>query len=88
MTFIVLRHCSYFPPPAAMMKLRRTFTIVLAISGYTLIICNAVAQEACKLTAIGPVNIAVARDGCALVLEDGRELQLAAIEAGDKSRDA
>jgi endonuclease YncB( thermonuclease family) len=71
-----------------MMKLRRLFTIVLAISGCAPVMCNAVAQEACNLTAIGTVNIAAVRDGRTLVLTDGRELRLAAIEAGDDSRDA
>jgi endonuclease YncB( thermonuclease family) len=51
-------------------------------------VCNAVAQEACNSTPIGTVNIAAVRDGRTLVLEDSREVRLAAIEAGDDSRDA
>ena len=71
-----------------MMKLRRLFTTASLLSGYALIMCNAVAQEACNSAAIGTVNIAAVRDGRTLVLEDGREVRLAAIEAGDDSRDA
>ncbi len=51
--------------------------------------CNAVAQESCKLTVISTTaKISAVRDGRTLVLDDGRELRLAAIEAGDDSRDA
>jgi endonuclease YncB( thermonuclease family) len=71
-----------------MKKLRRLITISSVISGCAAIMCNAVAQESCKLTAIGTANIAAVRDGRTLMLEDGRELRLAAIEAGDDSRDA
>ena len=40
------------------------------------------------MTAIGTAKSAAVRDGRTLMLEDGRELRLAAIEAGDESRDA
>jgi endonuclease YncB( thermonuclease family) len=88
LTFIITGYSSYFPQPAAMMKLRRYVTNVLAASGCALTMCNAVAQESCKLTAAGTAKAAAARDGRTLVLEDGREVRLAAIEAGDDSRDA
>ena len=51
-------------------------------------VCNAAAQEPCKLTAIGTANVAAVRDGRTLLLDDGRELRLAAIEVSDDSRDA
>jgi endonuclease YncB( thermonuclease family) len=44
------------------------------------------AQEACKLTDIGTGAVASVRDGRTLLLADGRELRLAAIEASDDSR--
>jgi endonuclease YncB( thermonuclease family) len=50
--------------------------------------CNAAAQEGCKLTAIGTANVAAIRDGRTLLLDDGRELRLAAIEVTDDSRTA
>ena len=40
------------------------------------------------MTAIGTAKSTAVRDGRTLMLEDGRELRLAAIEAGDESRDA
>jgi endonuclease YncB( thermonuclease family) len=45
--------------------------------------CEAVAQEACKPTAIGTGKVVAVRDGRTLMLDDGRELRLAGIEAGD-----
>jgi endonuclease YncB( thermonuclease family) len=50
--------------------------------------CSATAQEPCKLTPIGVEKATTVRNGCTLLLEDGRELRLAAIEAGDASGDA
>jgi endonuclease YncB( thermonuclease family) len=88
MTFIIIRYCSYFTQPAAMMKPRRSFTIVATIFGCASIICSAVAQESCKQTATGTAKIAAVRDGRTLILDDGRELRLAAIEASRDSRDA
>jgi hypothetical protein len=88
MTFMIVRHCSYFPQPAAMMKLRHFSAIVSVLSGCASIMCSAVAQEPCKLTAIGTVKIAAVRDDRTLMLDDGRELRLAAIEAGADDRDA
>ena len=46
------------------------------------------AQEACKLTDLGSATIALARDGRTLLLGDGREIRLAAIEVTDNSRSA
>ncbi len=53
-----------------------------------LLVCNAAAQENCKLTAIGTANVAAVRDGRTLMLDDGRELRLAAIEVTDEARNA
>jgi len=90
MTFMIVRHCSEFLRPTAIMKsrLRRNLTIVSAASAYALMVCNAVGQEQCKLTAIGTANVAAVRDGRTLMLTDGRELRLAAIEITDDSRSA
>lgn len=68
-------------------------TIVRRIAGIataaTLMAASAaVAQETCKLTAIGTANVAAVRDGRTLMLTDGRELRLAGIEAGDDARAA
>ena len=51
-------------------------------------IAIAAADEPCRSTAIGTATVAAVRDGRTLMLEDGRELRLAAIEAGDDGRDA
>jgi endonuclease YncB( thermonuclease family) len=71
-----------------MMKLQTILAIVSVASGCALVIGGAAAQEPCKMTAIGTAKGAAVRDGRTLMLEDGRELRLAAIEAGDESRDA
>jgi endonuclease YncB( thermonuclease family) len=49
---------------------------------------SATAPEACKLPGLGTATVASVRDGCTLLLTDGRELRLAAIEADDASRAA
>jgi endonuclease YncB( thermonuclease family) len=49
---------------------------------------HAVAQERCRLTAIGTANVASVRDGRTLLLADGRELRLPAIEVTYNSRAA
>ena len=46
------------------------------------------AQDPCKLTDIGTGTVASVRDGRTLLLADGGELRLAAIEVADESRDA
>ena len=71
-----------------MMKLQSILAIVSVASECAQVMCSAVAQEPCKLTAIGTAKSATVRDGRMLLLEDGRELRLAAIEAGDDSGDA
>ena len=67
---------------------RRNLLIAAAAAVGALLVCNAAAQEGCKLTAIGSANVAVVRDGRTLLLADGRELRLAAIEVADGSRAA
>ncbi len=51
-------------------------------------VCNAVAQEPCKLTAMETGSAASIRDGRTLLFSVGRELRLTAIEVTDKSRSA
>ena len=48
---------------------------------------DAVAEDTCKLVATGTATVAEVRDGRTLLLTDGRELRLAAIEADDSGRD-
>jgi endonuclease YncB( thermonuclease family) len=50
------------------------------------LLCNAATQESCKLTEAGIGKVASVRDGRTLLLADGRELRLAAIEVADESR--
>ena len=90
MTAMLVRHCSEFRQPAAIMKRRsrRNLLIAAAATVGALLVCNAAAQDGCKLTAIGSANVAVVRDGRTLLLADGRELRLAAIEVADGSRAA
>ena len=65
---------------------RRNLLIASAAALGALLVCNAAAQEPCKLTTIGTANVAAVRDGRTLLLADGRELRLAAIEVADASR--
>ncbi len=67
-----------FPNPAS----------VISAAILPLLACSAVAQEPCKLTTIGTATVAGIRDGRTLLLADGRELRLAAIEVSSGSRDA
>lgn len=60
--------------------------LVLATAA-TALVSGATAQEACKLPGLGTATVAGVRDGRTLLLADGRELRLAAIEA-DASRAA
>lgn len=46
------------------------------------------ASEACKLTPLGAAEVAAVRDARTLLLKDGRELRLAAIEVSDESHAA
>ncbi|MBI2714356.1 MAG: thermonuclease family protein [Rhizobiales bacterium] len=66
---------------------RRNLAIVAATAA-ALLRCDAVAQERCQLAPLGTVNVAAVRDGRTLMLDDGRELRLAAIEAGADGRGA
>jgi hypothetical protein len=59
------------------------FAVVAAV-----LMSGAAAQEACKFSGLGTVTVAGVRDGRTLLLADGRELRLAAIEADDASRTA
>ena len=62
--------------------------IVTVAAMGTLLVCDAAAQEGCKLTPIGNASVATIRDGRTLLLADGRELRLAGIEVTDGSRAA
>ena len=85
MAAMIHRHCSEFRQPAAIMK-RRPRRILVIAAACALLGCNAAAEEICKLTPIGEVNVAAVHDGRTLLLADGRELRLAGIEAGDDGR--
>ena len=61
--------------------------LVLATAA-TALASGTMAQEACKLPGLGTAIVAGVRDGRTLLLVDGRELRLAAIEAHDASRAA
>ena len=90
MTAMIVRHCSEFRQPAAIMKRRsrRNLLIASATAVGALLVCNAAAQDGCKLTAIDTANVAAVRDGRTLLLSDGRELRLTGIEVTDDSRAA
>ena len=49
-------------------------------------VCSAAVQGPCKSTIAGAATVADVRDGRTVLLADGRELRLAAIEAADDSR--
>jgi len=87
---MIVRHSNDFRQSAATMKRRsrRNLAIVLGVAACAPMMCNAAAQEQCKLTAMGTANVADVRDGRKLLLDDGRELRLAAIKVTDDSRDA
>src|ERR1700690_652058 len=90
MTAMIVRQCSEFRQPAAIMKRRSRHNLLIAAAAAmgALLVCDAAAQERCKLTAIGTANVDVVHDGRTLLLADGRELRLAAIEIADGSRAA
>ena len=67
-----------FPNPAS----------ISAAALLPLLASSAVAQAPCKLADIGTATVAGVRDGRTLLLADGRELRLAAIEVTGGSRDA
>jgi endonuclease YncB( thermonuclease family) len=61
--------------------------VILATAALTLA-ARAAAQPACPLDPIGTATVAAVRDGRTLMLADGRELRLAAIEVPPGSRAA
>ncbi len=64
----------------------RNLSTAATAAAVALFVCNAAAQEPCKLTAISSTNVAAVRDGPTLLLADGCELRLAGIEVTDASR--
>lgn len=58
----------------------------VAAIAWVMAVSSCVAQEACKLSDMGTAAIASTRDGRTLLLVDGREIRLAAIEVTDSSR--
>jgi endonuclease YncB( thermonuclease family) len=64
------------------------FAFVLATAFLPLLAGHAAARAPCKLVDIGAASVAAVRDGRTLLLADGRELRLAAIEVTGNSRDA
>ncbi len=66
----------------------RNSASVLSAAILTLLPPNALAQDSCKLAVISSATVADVRDGRTLMLADGRELRLAAIEVTDASREA
>src|ERR1700690_4064231 len=90
MTAMIVRQCSEFRQLAAIMKRRSRQNLLIAAAAAmgTLLVCDAAAQERCKLTAIGTANADVVRDGRTLLLADGRGLRLGAMEVADGSRAA
>jgi endonuclease YncB( thermonuclease family) len=86
---MLVRHCSEVRQPAAIMNRRsRRHLVIASAAAGALLVCNAAAQDGCKLTTIGKANVAAVRDGRTLLLADGRELRLAGIEVTDDSRAA
>ena len=89
MTSMIVRQSSEVRQPAAIMNRRlRRMLVFVSTAAWAFVVCNAAAQERCRLTALGPANVAAVRDGRTLMLDDGRELRLAAIEVADDSRSA
>src|ERR1044072_7838070 len=58
----------------------------LAAAVVVLTLLSASNAKACKLTPVGDFEVAAVRDGRTLALAGGRELRLAAIEAGEEAR--
>jgi endonuclease YncB( thermonuclease family) len=61
-------------------------TVVSATLALAATMAAAPAQDPCRFTPIGSAQVAAVRDGRTLLLADGRELRLAAIEVTDESR--
>jgi len=68
--------------------LPRLLTAFLSTAILPALLSSVMAQDPCKLTDIGTGTAASVRDGRTLLLADGRELRLAAIEVADDSRGA
>jgi endonuclease YncB( thermonuclease family) len=80
------RHCNDIRLPAAIMKRRYVQTIVSLACVAAALGCSAKAQDTvCKFQPAGDVKVASVRDGRTLMLDDGRELRLAGIEAAGSS---
>jgi len=65
-----------------------TFALIALTTAFGITPHGAVAENTCKLAATGTATVAEVRDGRTLVLTDGRELRLAAIEVDDTARPA
>jgi endonuclease YncB( thermonuclease family) len=76
------------PIPAVSLVLTSVVSRLVLATAATALVSGATAQEVCKLPGLGTVTVADVRDGRTLLLADGRELRLAAIEADDASRAA
>ena len=93
---ILASHKPLMTPPILSRRQFRRFLVVLTsvvsrlvlATAATAFASGAMAQEACKLPGLGTATVAGVRDGRTLLLTDGRELRLAAIEADDASRAA
>ena len=68
--------------------LPRLLTAFLSTAILPALLTSVMAQDPCKLADIGTGTVASVRDGRTLLLADGRELRLAAIEVADDSRGA
>jgi endonuclease YncB( thermonuclease family) len=83
------------PPILSRRQIRRFPVMIVSVASRlmlataaTAFVSHATAQEACKLPGLGTATVASVRDGRTLLLTDGRELRLAAIEVNDASRTA
>ena len=65
-----------------------TFAFIALATAFVIAPHGVVAENTCKLVATGTATVAEVRDGRTLLLTDGRELRLAAIEADDSGRAA
>jgi endonuclease YncB( thermonuclease family) len=71
-----------------MKRMQRNLPLVLAATFLPFLACSAAGQVSCKLVDIGTTAVTGVRDGRTLLLADGREVRLAAIEVTDSSREA
>lgn len=68
------------------MKRRKSANLPTVLAAAALLSVPLTAHGACTLADIGSAQVAAVRDGRTLLLADGRELRLAAIEVTDDSR--